>query len=178
MSPLPLNSFPSGFAVRVPPPIHFTPAGEVIEVARTEPPPRPSSPPSYTSASKKAGLSFQRKVATRLVKEFGGAVTVEPWFRFRSRGSDRWRYCSPDAILLLPYNNLIIVETKLTHVPDSYYQLKQLYEPVIRKHFGLVPKLCSIVKSYDGATPYPEEHDYIFELSELNPDKIGILRWK
>lgn len=173
---LQLSGFPSGFAVKAPPPIHFTPAGDVIEVVRTEPPPRSSSTPS-DSVAKKAGLLYQRKVASRLVKEFGAAVTVEPWFKFRARGSEKWRYCSPDAILLWQ-DGIVIIETKITHTPHSWYQLVQLYKPVVQKHLGLVPSLVSIVKSYDPATPYPEEHDYIFEISELNPDKVGILRWK
>lgn len=175
--PLQLNGFPSGFSVKAPPPIHFTPAGDVLEAVRCEPPPRRSEHPSQTSASKKAGLLYQKKVAKRLVAEFGAAATIEPWFRFRSRGSEKWRYCSPDALLMW-HGNVIIVETKITHTPHSWYQLAQLYKPVVQAHLGLVPLLVSIVKSYDPATPYPEEHDYIFDVMELNPDKVGILRWK
>ena len=82
------------------------------------------------------------------------------WFEFLDRSGRRW--CQIDALLLdHAQNAAIICEIKYQHTPDAWWQLRELYYPVIKAAF---PKLhpiclCEIVHYYDAKVEWPERHD-------------------
>lgn len=170
------DGLPKGFSVKVPPPPYFTPAGIVLEA-------EPIMAPGFAhsgraSGAKLAGLRYQKKVNKRLKEEFGAHALIGPWFGFTSANGKR-RCCQLDACVKYDDNDFILIETKIRHTVLSYYQLKELYLPVIRAYRPDARiRLATIVGSYDCATPYPEEIDLIYDLAEASDDRIGVLKWK
>lgn len=107
---------------------------------------------------------------------YGSRFLPGPWFEFHTGGKLRW--CQPDGILFdWRLGTLTLVEIKLSHTPDAYYQLKELYSPVVSRVFS--PKLwsfryCEIVKWYDPSRQFPAPCRLREEIEDCTPDVIGI----
>lgn len=94
--------------------------------------PRPTNPAQNIFARR--GLAYQRKLGQALValaSKIGGQVELEPWFRFWDASGQH--KCSPDALFHFQDKTLII-EAKLTWVPEAWDQLLKLYMPVVMLH--------------------------------------------
>jgi hypothetical protein len=169
------DGFPKGFSVAVPPPSYFKPAGSVTGAWPIEAPAFAAR--GRSRGAKLAGLRYQKKVNARLKAEFNSHALIGPWFAFAT--PEGQRFCQLDACVKYDDNDFIIIETKIRHTSLSYYQLKELYLPVIRAYRPDARiRLVTIVGSYDCATPYPEEIDLIYDLAEASDDRIGVLKWK
>ena len=101
-----------------------------------------------------------------------------PWFTFGELGNSRPRWCQPDGLLFQVADLLItIVEVKLQHTPDAWWQTKQLYLPVLARAFP--PNLweyniCEVVKWYDPAIVFPEAHRLAASPLILAPGQFGV----
>jgi len=67
--------------------------------------------------------------------------------------------CQPDALLLFKSGAVLIVEVKLTHTANAWWQLRKLYEPVVKaltnhSHPVYVVEIC---KSGDPLISFPEK---------------------
>lgn len=172
-----VNGFPKGFSVPSSPPLHFIPAGEIASVWEMPGNPHRNCRETKTGAQM-AGLRYEKKIKKKLEAIYGQNAVFAPWLSFTSVGSARRRCCSPDVVIALGDGLYVIVEIKIRHVADSYWQLRHLYHPVMQKVYPSADiRLATIVGSFDPATYYPEEIDYIYDLSEVN-ERIGVLRWK
>lgn len=93
-----------------------------------------------------------------------------PWIRFNDVSGCRW--CQPDGLLVNFFTGRVtIIEVKYQHTSDAWWQLRMLYEPVVRKLFSEELwdfSLCEVVKWYDPSTKFPER-------VELVPD-IGMAK--
>lgn len=95
-----------------------------------------------------------------------------PWIRFHS-ANQRWRWAEPDGLIIDPREGVIsIVEAKLSHTADAWFQLRKLYEPLIRHIFGhswsyAVIEVCGW---YDPAVRFPER---ICKLANLSNPRIN-----
>jgi len=177
---LPLPNAPTLQSVAaVPPPPYFTPATGVIRASFSQldhfagktPLSRKKALQSFQS-----GLRYERKVKQYLTGFFPDII-LGPWLLFDC-GSGR-RYCQPDA-LLLGDRGVAILEVKLRHMPEAYWQLRHLYEPVVRVIYPKLPVcVVEICRSYDPATPFPEEVRVIKSLGDVweLDDKMGVLVW-
>lgn len=90
------------------------------------------------------------------------------------------RWCQTDGLLIQPQGGLItIVEIKYQHTPDAWFQLRELYEPVVRRAFGPAWEvaLLEVVKWYDPSTFFPERH--LMCADPLHPPigSIGVHIW-
>lgn len=110
-------------------------------------------------------------------------VKIAPWIQYQNGAL---RFCQPDALLFLPGNQIVIVEAKLTHTADAYWQLRLLYEPVLRI---LYPEACihvlEITRSFDPAVAMPEEMVLFFDYKEFlkhlpstAQKEVYVLQWK
>jgi hypothetical protein len=133
------------------------------------------------SAAQRAGIRYERKALTFLAKEFGDDFTPSQWFQYIVNGKPRW--CQVDGIVRR--NNLtVIVEVKVRFTSDAWWQLRKLYEPVVRA--ALRPSrlaLAIVCKSFDPAVPFPEEPSILPTIwqvcsPEWNCSHIGVLQWK
>lgn len=83
----------------------------------------------------RVGLAYQRQVAKALAMHVAaGSALVEPWFRFTDANGSG--FCSPDA-LVAQAGGILVVEVKLTFVPEADRQLDRLYRPVVAMAYGL-----------------------------------------
>lgn len=134
------------------------------------------------SAAQRAGIRYERKVIKFLSKEFGDNFTPSQWFRY-ANFINAPRFCQVDGLIRL--NNLLIVcEIKVNFSSDAWWQLRHLYEPVVK--LALAPErlaLMVVCKSFDPAVPFPEDPSILPTIRgvcspEWDCTKIGVFQWR
>lgn len=125
---------------------------------------------SKMRGSRRAGISFERKVGERLNSLFHEGAWGDVWIGYES--SKKTSYCSPDFIVIDVILGLItVVECKLTHTDDAYYQLNNLYIPVVKKLFpGFEVRGVEVCKNFDRSTRYPVTPNIV---SDFKGDWLG-----
>lgn len=128
------------------------------------------------------GVRYEQKGHEHFMQQYGIMYVPNPWFLFQEEETNRPRWCQPDALLFNPaQGKLHIFEFKYQHTSDAWWQLKQLYFPIIR---SLFPSdlwsihLCEIVKWYDPATVFPQAVVMSAEPTLSLPGEIGVHIWK
>lgn len=81
------------------------------------------------SGAKAAGLAFEKAAALALPW-----AKHNPWFMFRDRNG--LGYCSPDLVFIAS-GLALVIECKLSDVPEARTQILQLYKPVLEMALGL-----------------------------------------
>lgn len=169
----------------VPPYNRFRPAGKVLTAEFINKSPlRAIRNPGCNTAAQKAGKRFEKKLLAKLKDLPLVRVAIAPWIQYQNEL--KLCFCQPDAILWLPNDAIVIVEAKLAHTADAYWQLRHLYEPVIRR---MNPEskvyLLEITRSFDPAVRMPEEmvlffdwKDYLWHLPVEPQKEIAVLQWK
>lgn len=149
--------------------------------------PMPRGPFARTSArggtpAQRAGKRYEKKVSGFLSNALGPDFSDHPWFRYASPEGTRW--CQPDGLLLSePFN--ILFEIKYSFTPDAWWQMRRLYEPVVRKAFLLKRlSLVLICKKYDPAVSFPEPTEVLPDLPRVeewarggDTKQVGVLQW-
>lgn len=132
------------------------------------------------TASQKAGLRFEKKVHLALREKYNYMYHESQVLEFTDqRGGGR---CIPDGLLKLS-DCIVIIEIKSQHMPESWWQLRRKYEPIIRFMFpDYSVLLLEVCKSLDAAMPYPERFEVVEEINAFistAPDgALGVLQWK
>lgn len=166
-----------------PPPHHLRLVGNVV---RAELAPYDPFPPTSTRRQRPAvaaGIRYERKVQEHLVTTYPSLYTPGPWIRYIDTTSRRRkpRFCQPDGFFVDFRRGLITVaEIKLKHTADAWWQLRRVYEPVLRQLFA--PSLwdlafLEIVRWYDPHTTFPQEHAMIADPSRMNAAQLGVHIW-
>jgi hypothetical protein len=129
------------------------------------------------SVAQLAGVRFEKRAHQVFNDLKLPGVRGGPWFTFRDTHGTRW--CQPDILVEFPYHTLI-VEAKHNHTTDAWFQLRQLYEPVVEKALERPCKLMAMVEHFDPSVPWPEDFE-LFDLEGFrgwwrNSEKMGILR--
>lgn len=131
--------------------------------------------------SRGQGLRYEKQLHKHLSELSGCFYVPGPWFQF-STYDHGVRWCQPDGLLFFPYTGQItIVECKLQHTSDAWWQLKWLYQPVLRQLFP--PSLwkfalLEIVKWYDPQTPFPESHRRVPSIFSAHPGEFSVHIWR
>lgn len=112
------------------------------------------------TAARAAGIKYEKAINLRLEGEFGSSYLASPWFRFSDSLEARPSFCQPDGLLFLPEEGkIVIVEIKLRHCVEAWWQLRHKYERVVAAVFPLDLwgiSTCEVVKWYDPSTVFPE----------------------
>jgi hypothetical protein len=138
-------------------PAGFRPAGRVLSAGFSNPPALRKK--RYTGA-RLVGVKYEQKAQEYLEGLYPETYVPSPWIRFFAAG-EGWRWCQPDGLIIDPWQGrIIIVEVKYQHTPDAWWQVKQLYMPVLHQIFP--PQLwnyefCEVVKWFDPAVQFPEK---------------------
>lgn len=162
--------------VAVPAPPKFrAPLGRIRDVNMEETPHEHYAAAKGTSSAQKAGLSYESRVQRQLMQIFGPNYKPSPSIYF---SDDRGRRCCiPDGIILGPSLS-VVVEIKSQHMPEAWWQLRKLYEPVLRTVYPHVA-LLEICKSYDAQMPFPEAVRLLGSSPlDLNDGEFGVVAWK
>lgn len=172
------SSVPSPNPRGVSPPSSYLrlPKGKIVSAWRTVESPH-GKRSDKPSAAQRAGLRYQQRVERFLSAASMGRweVISSPWFIF---GDDRpgRNYCQPDFLLDLGNGCCVVVEVKIRWTVDAWYQLNELYIPVVlaaRSAASCIP-LC-ITKSYDPAIRAPGEVVLVDDLGSLSSSLFNLM---
>lgn len=160
-----------------PAPRGFRPAGEVVRAWFSD------EAPCFRKAKRvksvrAAGIRYERKALAHLCAEYSEFVP-SPWLRFEN-GSSRSRWCQPDGVLLdIKQGRIVLVECKLQHTSNAWWQTRRLYEPVLQKIFGTAWKysVVEMVRWFDPAVTFPETFSFAEDLFDVEPGAFGIHIW-
>ncbi len=167
-------------ATNVAPPLRFRAAGEVRTAWLCGTGPFGPASPRRGSAAQRAGKRYERKVQKRLSSLLPG-YRASPWFKYVN--NEGMFFCQPDGILHCG-DLTMIVEVKYSFCSDAWWQLRKLYEPVVRS--ACKPKnilLVLICRNYDGAVGFPEpvvvlSADSFLPSGESDCTRINVLNWR
>lgn len=136
------------------PPLRFKPVvGEVRYAMRIDNGPFSNVKKLTGTPAQKNGKRYERRVQAALAERVKGFVPGQ-WFEFRDK--IHRRFCQVDG-LSQTEELTTIFEIKYSFTTDAWWQLRKLYEPVVRK--ALVPKALALVvicRNFDPAIQYPE----------------------
>jgi len=159
------------------PPKRFRPAGVVDWVEFSSTPP-PFIRTQIRKGKRGEGIRYEKKIHLLYEERFKGFYIPNPWFRFLELGTEKPRWCQPDA-LLFDFDNgtITIVECKLQHTSDAWWQLRWLYLPVVSKAFpGTLWKfrLVEVVKWFDPAIAFPERVKMRADILDVRSGEFGV----
>lgn len=158
------------------PPKRFKPAG-VVDWVKFSPTPPPFITNKRSYGRRAEGIRYEKKVHNCLLERFEDSYVPSPWFTFGEVGVSRPRWCQPDGLLFdFAAGQITIVECKLQHTSDAWWQLKWLYLPVIAKAFpGTHWKygLIEVTKWYDPATAFPEKVKLRADIGDCVPGEFA-----
>lgn len=177
LSPL-SDTSTAGLEVKVPPPPNFRPPAANIHAVTLET--QPYLRQKGVTAAHEAGLRFEEKVQRKLLEAYPDQYKPNPkvsWF-----DNSGFRTCYPDG-LLLKADRTVIIEIKVRHMPEAWWQLRELYSKVLSGYRGLPLQVIEIVRTYDPAMPFPEPILLLSELCAYTKDatllsSFGVLPWK
>lgn len=100
------------------------------------------------------------------------------WFKYGLENR-QMKYCQTDGLLFTPrQRKVLIVEFKLKHTADAYWQVEDKYIPVIRRIFpDWEVSVCEVVNWYDPSTPFPVEVNLRKNLLDVRPGEFGVHIW-
>jgi hypothetical protein len=138
---------------------------------------------SRPRGAKAAGLRFEKKAKEFLREKYNERILLGPWFYVLD--GVRRRYCQPDALVFdrEPTQRsevVTIVEIKIAWSALAYWQLRHLYEPVIRAMYGpRETRLICLARSADPLVATPEAPTLLDSLdATLEEGKVGIYLWR
>lgn len=149
-------------AIAHPRPTKFKPAREVTSARICAKPPwirRKRAKGRFA-----VGIGYERKVQDHLALLVLGLEQVRylesPWIEFLTDEGKRW--CQLDGLVINHKHRLaIIYEIKWAHCERAWFQLRELYQPVVRK---LLPNytvgLMEVVHWHDPQIQWPEAYDF------------------
>jgi hypothetical protein len=166
-----------------PPPQGFLPARNVQWahfVRDNQPFMRPQHKPT---GKRLQGVKYETAAQAHIGSIAGGAYLASPWLKFSGNQGDKW--CQPDGLLFdLERGIITIVEIKLQHTTDAWWQLRKLYQPVLESMFP--PQLwefrvLEVVKWFDPLVRWPEDIVRIERISaqmKIPQYSTGLHIWK
>lgn len=120
------------------------------------------------------GLLYEEKVHKYIEEEVKKKEDKDlhylksPWIVYREAGApfNSLLYCQPDTVLVHLERKLItIVEIKLQHTEQAWWQIRKLYEPILRHIYpGFNIHALEVVKWMDGTVAFPESIVYSKDL--------------
>lgn len=176
---LPHLTMPDGAitpAVAVPPPPHFRPLVGPPRVVKLGVSSWNPGRDGDTTA-KTNGLRYEDKVQRELVLRCRGYLPSPPIHFLDDNG---YRTIIPDGLISNP-GRVFIFEIKSQHMPEAWWQLDQLYKPVLTERRVGCPISCiEICRSYDPAMPFPIKPDVLSSFDEVltYQGNFAVLPWR
>lgn len=127
------------------------------------------------TAAQKAGLKYEEKILDRLSQEFPLGFRPQPSISYHDVSGRR--LAIPDGLLRVR-DFVVIVEVKYSHTSLAWWQLRRLYEPLLRHLTSATLVPLEICKSFDPSVVVPEPVSLISSLDEIAPGKMQVLQWK
>jgi hypothetical protein len=132
--------------------------------------------------AKKSGLRYQKKIEGWLQRHYGGAAHIGEWLRYEDASGRRW--CQPDA-WVVGTGKVAVFEVKLRHAELAWWQLTQLYAPLLHQLYGMPVVPVEIVHSYDPHEWFVGEAGVVFTPGDLRTaimsgesEKVVVFQWR
>lgn len=123
------------------------------------------------------GMKYEAQVQNYMRSRFGELYLPGPWIYFVD-SQKRLRYCQPDGLLFdFEKGRITICEVKLRHTQQAWYQLYDIYKPLIQHMFPghLWSIRClEICRWYDMATAIPGPHQLRNRVEDCGTDIMGV----
>ena len=166
---------------RFPPPSNFIPAGNVVAAKASDTPAFIKTAMKrrrVKTGARRAGRVYERKVQKFLCEEYETYIP-STWLSFQD-DTGRTRWCQPDGILLdYERGRLTIVEIKVTHTQLAWWQVRRLYEPVLRAIFKQEdwPHLqaLEICRNFQPIE-FPERFVFTGDPWDMQQGRFGVMR--
>lgn len=131
--------------------------------------------PKKVKGKKAEGLRFEQQVLRVYEATIPHFVSALP---FRYSISNQSVFCIPDGLILYK-NELILVEVKLTHTPQAWFQLQNLYFPVVEKALGRKVRGVEVVKWFHPEVRFPEPVKVFRSLESflITDERMGVVIW-
>lgn len=159
----------------------FYPAGKVIRAGIAKTVPAFSLRKQRRTSAKRRGIKYEQKAQAMLVEKYSTYIP-SLWLQFYSKSSSSMRWCQPDGVLFDFKRGIItIIEIKFCHTAQAWWQLNELYLPVISHIFGRELwnyRLAEMVLWYDSVINFPGEHYLRKDLHNVREGEVGIHIWK
>lgn len=131
------------------------------------------------TAAQRNGKRYERQALAYLAGVLGRGFTPSQWFKYHAGALHAPRYCQTDGIFV-DDSGVVIFEVKASFTESAYWQLRWLYEPVIRA--ALNPKrvqLIVVCRSFDPAISFPAPYERTDLLKDWRErlTKIGVFQW-
>ena len=122
------------------------------------------------------GLKYERKVLEKLGEEFGLAFIPSPWWEYQE--GTRTAYCQMDGVLVLEESStLLIVECKYSHTVEAFWQLENVYVPVLKAFLAgsrMQIATVEVVKWFDPAVRYPRRPVLRSRLEDVKVNEFAV----
>lgn len=167
-------------SLRTRPPKHFLPARDPHNVrALNAPPPFMDRHKTRRRGVLAAGLRYERKMGEWLVETLPNFVVIPAqWFSFLDGPEEKLRWCQIDCFAADPLSGrLCLFEFKLRHCADSWWQLTQLYQPVLECIFppGVWNyRLIEVCRWFDPTTYYPVVPNLLREIPKAKGNCVNV----
>jgi hypothetical protein len=106
----------------------------------------------------RAGIRYEEDVLKHLARNLGEGFLAKPWFCYQGEFRPYPAYCQLDG-LFLPRREeepLILFEAKYRHTADAFFQIENIYRPVVQAVFpGRDIEVVEVVRWYDAAVEFP-----------------------
>ena len=130
--------------------------------------------------AQKNGLRYERKAQDYLRRMFGVYFYDQPSIAFEDQRGQG--IAIPDG-LAVGEDFAAIFELKFQHMPESWWQLRRKYEPLVQ---WMWPQsrivLVEVCASIDPEMPYPERFEIVEDLeayvAEAPSGALGVFQWK
>ena len=163
---------------QVKPPLDFLPAGRVTWARiADEPPAFILKARERVRGNRRAGQLYEHDVHWHF-KKICQYYMPGPWLVFSEAGNHRTRWCQLDGLILdFMQGRLTIVEVKLRHTARAWWQVRRLYEPVLK---CILPeanweyRALEVSKHIDPSTSFPEKLTYVTKPDEVPAGAFGI----
>jgi hypothetical protein len=146
----------------------------IVAAARAAPQPLPR-PRSGASAR---GLRFQRRAAAALTRQadaIGARYEAEPWFTYVEADGNAKRWAVPDGIFTFD-DRAVVIEMKLTFVPEAVRKLAKLYVPLVERTSRLrVRPLVLCRHLTPQAALLCHQVETLSEVFSLPPEATGVM---
>lgn len=145
--------------------------------------------PKPKGNAQKAGHRFEKQVLDSLQKNFTDRLIFGVPLSFQESGSKNGFYqrpstAIPDGLLLSRDKRiLLIIECKLRHSTDAWFQLNRFYLPILRRAVGnsLILRALEICKYYDPGVRLPEVKKLVLRVEDaftITGNSHPVLIWE
>lgn len=112
--------------------------------------------PTKHRGRRRLGVKYEKFVQSFLTSTYDSAHTANPWITYQLHGDWRTHFAQPDSLIRRDDGSITIVEIKHNHTPDAFFQLFNLYEPLINFILPANPTTCiEVCKWYDPSVVCP-----------------------